>query len=113
MRSSPWGLLALAVLCEVTATLSLRAATQAPGWYVPVVAGYVGAFALLGAVLRRGMPIGVAYGVWAAAGVVLTAVAGAVLFAEPLTPVMGAGIALIIAGGLLVELGSRPPREPS
>jgi small multidrug resistance pump len=52
------------------------------------------------------MGIGIAYGVWAAAGVALTAVAGKVLFAEPLTRVTGAGIGCIIAGVLLVELGA-------
>nr|WP_281372966.1 SMR family transporter [Kineococcus aurantiacus] len=100
-----------AVLSEVTATLSLRAATTEPLWYGPVVAGYLAAFVLLAAVLRRGMAIGVVYGLWAAAGVVLTALAGAALFAEPLTPLMAAGIALVVAGVLLVELGSRHPGE--
>lgn len=109
---STWGLLAGAVTTEVTATLALRAAADHPLWYALVVAGYVAAFVLLAAVLRRGLAVGVAYGVWAACGVVLTALAGAVLFAEPLTPLTGLGTALIIGGVLLVELGSRHPGEP-
>lgn len=111
MRTRTWGLLAGAVLSEVSATLALRAANDDPTWFVLVVAGYLAAFVLLAAVLRAGMSIGVAYGLWAATGVVLTAVAGAFLFAEPLTPVMGAGIALIVGGVLLVELGARHPEE--
>jgi small multidrug resistance pump len=43
--------------------------------------------------------------VWAATGVALTAVGSRLLFDEPLTPLMGAGLALIIVGVLLVELG--------
>jgi small multidrug resistance pump len=109
MRSSTWGLLGAAVVSEVTATLSLRAATEQPLWYPLVVVGYVTAFVLLAAILRRGMAIGVAYGIWAALGVSATAVAAALLFGDPLTPTMGAGFALIIAGVLLVELGSRHP----
>ena len=36
----------------------------------------------------------------------LTAVAAAALFGEPLTPLMGLGFAVIVAGVLLVELGA-------
>jgi small multidrug resistance pump len=50
------------------------------------------------------MPVGVAYGVWSACGVALVALLGRVLFAEPLTWVMGLGIAFIIAGVLTIEL---------
>ncbi|MBR7503027.1 hypothetical protein KCW65_23395, partial [Mycobacterium tuberculosis] len=56
---------------------------------------------------RTGFPLGVAYGIWAATGVALTALAGRVLFRERLTRVMIAGIALIIVGVLLIEVGSQ------
>ncbi|UNX55776.1 SMR family transporter [Georgenia sp. TF02-10] len=101
-----WPLLAGAIACEVTGSLSLRAAVAHPGWYAVVVVGYVAAFALLAAVLRRGMPLGVAYGIWGAVGVALTAALSSVIFGEPFTLLMTAGIALIIGGVLLVELGS-------
>jgi small multidrug resistance pump len=68
-------------------------------------ARYVVAFGLLAVALTLGLPIGVAYGIWAATGVALTAVLGRVLFREPLTRLMLAGIGLIIVGVLLVELG--------
>ena len=70
---------------------------------------------LLAAVLRRGLPLGVAYGVWAAMGVTLTALGAAVLFGEVLTPLMLAGIALVVAGVRCVELGSHraAPQEDS
>jgi small multidrug resistance pump len=103
----PWLLLAGAIAVEVTASLSLKAALDAPIWYVPVVVGYVASFVLLGFVLRAGMPLGVAYGVWGATGVAATALLAAVLFGEPLTPVMIGGLVLIIAGVLCVELGSQ------
>jgi small multidrug resistance pump len=103
-----WGLLVAAVPCEVAGSLSLKGALDRPALYVVVAAGFVSAFALLAAVLRRGMPIGVAYGVWAALGVALTSVLSSVLFDEPFTGLMAAGIALIMGGVLLVELGSHP-----
>ncbi|MBX9388066.1 DMT family transporter [Streptomonospora nanhaiensis] len=102
-----WLLLAAAILMEVTATLSLRAALDAPALYAVVAAGYVGSFAALGLVLRAGMGIGVAYGVWGASGVALTAVMATLLFGDPLTVVMGVGIALVIGGVLCVELGAQ------
>jgi small multidrug resistance pump len=103
---TPWLLLAGAIVCEVTATLSLKRAIDHPAMYVVVAAGYIAAFVLLTLTLKEGMGIGVAYGIWAACGVALTAVASKVLFSEQLTNVMMVGIALIIAGVLLVELGA-------
>ena len=102
-----WLLLAIAIALEVTASLSLKGALDAPALYAVVVAGYVGSFACLGGALRAGAPLGVAYGIWGATGVVLTATLSTLLFAEPFTPLMGVGIALIVAGVLLVELGSQ------
>lgn len=107
MAARGWVLLGCAIATEVAATLSLKAALEAPALYAVVVLGYLGAFALLTAVLRTGMGLGVAYGVWAAAGVALTAVLSTVVYAEPLTPLMGVGIALVVAGVLCVELGAR------
>jgi len=101
--------LSLAIASEVAATLSLRMASQPKArrvWVVPVVAGYVFAFVMLSLALQAGMTIGVAYGIWAAAGVALTAIASRVLFKEPLTWIMALGIVLIGAGVLLVELGA-------
>lgn len=108
-----WLLLAVAILVEVAASLSLKASLTQPAFIVIVVVGYLGAFTCLSLALRRGLPLGVAYGIWAAAGVALTALLSAVLFGEPLTPLMLAGIGLVIAGVLCVELGSHrtPPPE--
>lgn len=101
-----WSLLAAAVLSEVVASLSLKAALENPAWYALVVTGYLAAFTLLAAVLRRGTPVGVAYGVWAALGVTLTALGAAAVFGERLTWTMLAGIGLVVAGVLCVEIGS-------
>ncbi|GAA1238558.1 small multidrug resistance pump [Microbacterium phyllosphaerae] len=109
-RSRPpaWPPLLLAIALEVSATLSLRAAegVSHPLWLIPVVIGYTGSLWLLSIVLDRGMPVGVAYGIWSAIGVVLTAIMGTVLFGELLGPVQIIGIGAIVVGVLLVELGS-------
>jgi small multidrug resistance pump len=101
-----WVLLGAAIVTEVAGSLSLKGALEYPALYVVVVVGYLAAFVLLTLVLRAGMPVGVAYGIWGALGVALTALLSALIFGEPLTPLMIAGMALVIAGVLCVEVGS-------
>ena len=102
--------LALAIVTEVVATVSLKLSEgfSRLGPSVVVVVGYLLAFGLLSQALSRGLGVSVAYGVWAAAGVALVAVAGAVLLGESLTWVQVGGIALVIGGVLALELGARP-----
>lgn len=109
--TSTWMLLSGAILAEVTGTMALRAAVDSPAWMALVPVAYLVAFALLGLVLRAGLAIGVAYGIWGAAGVSLTAVLGAVLFDELLGLPAIVGIGLIIVGVVLVESGSRHPAD--
>lgn len=102
-----WLYLSAAIVLEVTATLSLRASEGLTrwGWLIPIAIGYLGAFALLAQVLKLGIPVGVAYGVWAASGVALTALLAWAIFKEPLTWMMLVGIVLIALGVAFVELG--------
>lgn len=102
-----WVLLALAIASEVTATLSLRASggLRRKRWIPVIVVGYLAAFSLLGAILAMGMPVGVAYGVWAAAGVAITTVLGRVIFKDHFSLLMGIGVALIAIGVGLIEFG--------
>jgi small multidrug resistance pump len=106
-----WALLSGAILTEVTGTLSLRAFQDQRLWLILVVAGYVASFFLLTRVLRAGVPVGVAYGIWGASGTAITAVLASVIFDDPFTVPIVVGIGLIIAGVLLVEFGSRPAVE--
>ena len=102
-----WLFLGTAIVAEVTGALSMQAAVEQPAWYAVVAVGYVTAFLMLIRVLRSGMAVGVAYGIWGASGVALTAVLAAVLFGQALTLTMIIGIALIAVGVLLVEIGSQ------
>lgn len=106
-----WLFLVGAVLLEVTGSLSLKGALDAPGLYVLVVAGYVGSFLALFMSLRNGMALGVGYGIWGAGGVALTAIMSLVIYGEPITLLMGLGIVIIMAGVLLVELGSQAAQK--
>ncbi|MCH1868091.1 multidrug efflux SMR transporter [Nocardioides sp. CFH 31398] len=108
------GLLALAIGVEVVSTLCLKAAGEGLPWlYAVTAAGYAVALVLLSVCLRGGMAVGLAYGVWAAGGVVLTALAAAVVYDERLGPLRVAGIAVIVVGVLLVEVGSHRATRPT
>lgn len=102
-----WALLVLAIASEVTATLSLRASEglRRKRWIPVIVFGYLAAFTLLGTILAMGMPVGVAYGVWAAAGVAITAILGRVIFKDQFSVMMAIGVALIALGVVLIEFG--------
>ena len=99
--------LVAAIASEVTGTLSLKLASDGRGlrWYAVVMGGYLAAFAMLTVTLKAGMPLGVAYGIWSAGGGAVTAIASRLLFGEPLTRTRVVGIALIMTGVLLVEIG--------
>ncbi len=106
-----WALLSAAIAVEVTGTLSLRASQDHSAWLGLVVVGYLASFYFLALVLRAGMPVGVAYGVWGAVGTAATAALAAAIFGDPFTTPIVVGIGLIIVGVLMVELGSRRPGE--
>ena len=97
-KAKGWLFLAGAIAAEVTGSLSLKGALELPALYALVVVGYLGAFVFLSLVLRTGMALGVAYGIWGASGVALTAL---------LSLLMGIGIVIVIAGVLCVELGAQ------
>jgi small multidrug resistance pump len=103
-----WTWLILAIICEVSATLSLRASDgfRRRLWLVPAAVGYIVAFSCLALSLKMGMQVGVAYGVWTATGVALVAILARAIWKDPLTKKTTLGIALIAAGVLLVETGT-------
>ncbi|GAA5059773.1 hypothetical protein GCM10023318_40640 [Nocardia callitridis] len=99
--------LALAIVSEVTATVSLKL-SEGFSKLVPsivVVLGYGAAFLFLSQALKRGMAIGVAYGIWSAVGVAAIALIGALFLGERLNLVQVGGIGLVILGVLALELG--------
>jgi len=106
-----WGLLAVAIVTEVTGTLALRGAVDRPWLYVVTAVGYVVSFLALVRLLQSGLALGVVYGIWSALGVAATAALSSVLFDEGFTAVMVLGLVLIVGGVMLVEAGSHPPGE--
>jgi small multidrug resistance pump len=103
-----WFLLALAIVSEVIGTSALKATEGFTrlGPSVLVVAGYAIAFYCLSLVLRT-IPVGVAYAIWAGSGVALVALVGWIMFGQRLDWAALLGIALIVAGVVVIQVYSK------
>ena len=103
--------LAGAIVAEVVATTALKFATaEGANKLVPyaiVTLGYVAAFTMLSQSLTKGVPLGIAYAIWAGVGIVLVVVISWLFFEESLTLVQIAGMALVIGGVTMLELGGK------
>ncbi len=99
------GLLLVAIAIEVVATALLPKAEgfTHPGWSAAVVAGYVVAIWLLTLVVRD-IPVSVAYAVWSGLGTAAITVVGVLLLDEGIDVLKVSGIALVIAGVVLLNV---------
>ncbi|MCG5261057.1 QacE family quaternary ammonium compound efflux SMR transporter [Cupriavidus gilardii] len=103
-----WIYLSIAIVAEVIATTALKAAAgfTRPLPSLVVVTGYAIAFFCLSLTLRS-VPIGIAYAIWSGVGIVLVSVAAWLLFGQRLDLPALIGIALIMAGVLVINLWSK------
>lgn len=103
-----WLFLAIAIVAEVAATSALKASDGftrlVPS--IGVVLGYAVAFYFLALTLRV-IPVGIAYAIWAGLGIVLIALIGWVVFGQKIDAAGLAGMGLIIAGVLVINLFSK------
>ena len=99
--------LSIAIVAEVIATSALKSSEEFTrlGPSILVVVGYGAAFYFLSLVLKT-IPIGVAYAIWAGMGITLIAIVGVVAFKQvPDLPAI-IGMALIVAGVLVINIFS-------
>jgi small multidrug resistance pump len=98
-------LLGVAIAVEVLATSMLRT-TAGFTRLVPTVlclSGYAVSFALVAQVVQR-MPVGVVYAIWSGVGTAAVAGIGVAFLGEAISPLMGAGLVLVIAGVVMLNL---------
>jgi small multidrug resistance pump len=97
-----------AVLSEVSATTALKFSEGFTKLIpsVVVVLGYGLSFYFLSLTLKV-MPIGIAYALWSGIGIILTVIAGMVLWRETMDWARGIGIFLIMVGILIINLFSK------
>ncbi|SAI74005.1 mebrane transport protein [Bordetella ansorpii] len=103
-----WLYLALAICAEIIATSALKGAEGFTRLWPSVitVVGYGVAFYFLSMTLRT-IPMGVAYAIWSGAGIVLISLAGLVLYKQTLDLPAIVGIALIVAGVVVMQVFSK------
>lgn len=108
MINSPYLLLVAAIGLEVVGTSLLQRSEQftklAPT--VGMALCYLASFYLLSLSLRS-LPLGIAYAIWSALGIVLVALIGFLVFGQRLDLPAVIGLALIVLGVLVVNLFSR------
>ena len=100
--------LAFAIVAEVIGTSALKA-SEGFTRLMPslmVVVSYTIAFFLLGLAIRS-MSVGIAYAIWAGLGIVLITVIGVVYFGERLDMPAYIGLALILAGVVVINVFSK------
>lgn len=101
-------ILFIAILSEVIATTALKLSDGFTR-LVPsiiVVLGYGASFYLLSISLKV-IPIGLAYAIWSGVGIVLTVIAGMIIWRESLDWARVMGILLIILGILIINMFSK------
>jgi small multidrug resistance pump len=104
---SHWLLLSIAIAAEVTATSFLKSA-EGFSRLIPsviVVIGYAISFYCLSLTLKT-LPVGIVYAVWSGVGVASITLIGWAFFAQALDAAALAGIGLIVAGVVVINVFS-------
>ncbi|MEU3995780.1 multidrug efflux SMR transporter [Streptomyces fungicidicus] len=101
-----YALLAGAIAAEVVGTTAMKYSEGFTRLWPSVITavGYLVAFALLAQTLKT-MSVGTAYAIWSGAGTAAIAAIGMMFMGEGLTAAKAVGIALIIVGVAVLNLG--------
>ena len=97
----------VAVLMETIGTTALQASQQFTkiGPTVAAIVAYSGAFYFLGMTLKF-MPVGIVYALWSGLGIVFITIIGFLVFGQRLDFAAIAGLTLIIAGIVVIQVFS-------
>ena len=105
-----WVLLALAIVAEITGTLSMKWASVSDGntGFILMLVMIALSYIFLSFAVKK-IALGVAYALWEGIGIVLITLFSVLLFDESLTVMKAAGLATLIAGIVLIKSGTRKP----
>ncbi|MBB3964920.1 small multidrug resistance pump [Rhizobium metallidurans] len=103
-----YALLFTAIVLEVIGTTALQLSQQFSRFWptMLMIACYAAAFYCLSLTLKV-IPVGIAYAIWSALGIVLISIVGLVYFKQRLDMPAIIGLGLIITGVLVVNLFSK------
>lgn len=101
-----WVLLSIAIASEVFGTLSLKASDGFSKLWpsLGVVVGYAIAFFLMATSLKK-LDVGITYAIWSGVGIVGAATGGVIFFNQHLSKMTVAGMAIIVLGVVVMNLG--------
>ncbi len=100
--------LAAAIVSEVIGTSALKASNEftRPVPTMIMLAAFLSAFYFLTLTLRT-IPVGVAYAIWSGVGIVMISIIARILFGQKLDAPAILGMALIVAGVMVINLFSK------
>jgi small multidrug resistance pump len=100
--------LAAAIVLEVIGTSFLKLTDGFRAWAptLIVAVSYAGTFYFMSLAIKT-MPVGIVYAIWSGIGIVLIGLVGWIAFKQALDPPALFGMALIVAGVLVINLFSR------
>ncbi|ADV80872.1 DMT family transporter [Terriglobus saanensis] len=100
--------LSIAILSEVIATSSLKASNGFTRLLpsIAVVAGYASAFFFLSRTLKF-IPVGIAYAIWSGVGTIAIGIVGTYFYKQTLDRAAILGMALIVAGVIVLNVFSK------
>lgn len=101
-----WLFLALAIVCEITGTLSIKWAGETSGGTIFMLAMIALSYIFLSFAVKR-IALGVAYAMWEGVGIVFITLFSVLLFGESLPLLKLAGLATLVAGIALIKSGTR------
>jgi spermidine export protein MdtJ len=107
-----WILLALAIVAEITGTLSMKWASISEdntGFILMLVMISLSYIFLSFAVKK--IALGVAYALWEGIGILLITLFSVMLFDEALSTMKIAGLATLVVGIVLIKSGTRKPTK--
>lgn len=109
-----WILLALAIVAEITGTLSMKWASISGGHtgYILMLAMIALSYIFLAFAVKK-IALGVAYALWEGIGILLITLFSVLLFDESLSLLKIAGLTTLVVGIVLIKSGTQKKRRRS
>ncbi len=107
-----WILLALAIVAEITGTLSMKWASVSDGstGFILMLVMITLSYIFLSFAVKK-IALGVAYALWEGIGILLITLFSVMIFDETLTTMKIAGLTTLVAGIVLIKSGTRKPAK--
>lgn len=109
-----WILLGLAIVAEITGTLSMKWASVSSGHggFILMLVMIALSYIFLSFAVKK-IALGVAYALWEGIGILFITLFSVLLFDETLSVLKIAGLTTLVLGIVLIKSGTRKARQPA